>query len=159
MEVDETDLAHDGRDVAVVVLRSRPSAGVPLEHFADVLEATSTRVTSSLSGHRTTPTVEAAVARSYQLLGVRSRGCARPPPVLRPERDSNLGHEVEMAPASHHDLRVAVTSSSRLSSKPAASCHRSGTSSRHAVSPTSWWCSVASRVTFSPNPSVTTDTG
>jgi integrase len=47
------------RHSAVSVLSA---AGVPLEDVADVLGHTSTRVTSSVHRHRTTPTVEAAVA-------------------------------------------------------------------------------------------------
>ncbi len=50
---------HELRHSAASLLSA---AGVPLEEVADVLGHTSTRVTSSVYRHRTTPTVEAAVA-------------------------------------------------------------------------------------------------
>jgi integrase len=50
---------HELRHSAASLLSA---AGVPLEEVADVLGHTSRRVTSSVYPHRTTPTVEAAVA-------------------------------------------------------------------------------------------------
>jgi integrase len=55
---------HELRHSAASLLSA---AGVPLEEVADVLGHTSTRVTSSVYRHRTTPTVEAAVTTMDRL--------------------------------------------------------------------------------------------
>jgi integrase len=55
---------HELRHSAVSLLSA---AGVPLEGVADVLGHTRTPVTSTVYRHRTTPTVEAAVAPMHRL--------------------------------------------------------------------------------------------
>jgi len=61
---------HELRHSAASLLSA---AGVPLEEVADVLGHASTRVTSAVYRHRTTPTVEAAAAAMDHLLPCAAR--------------------------------------------------------------------------------------